>query len=179
MEGIVGVFRSRDDAEHAVNDLRRMGQPEDSIVFLTPHASEAQLAEVPTTNAESPGIGKGISTVVGGAIGGGAGLGIGSALASLFVPGIGPILAAGIGAGALLGIGGAAAGAAIGEATEESLDTGIPIDDLSRLRFLLKSGRTLVVVSADSKEKEEQLHALFNSYNAEPFHHSWDFDRAA
>lgn len=179
MEGIVGVFRSRTDAERAVNDLRRLGQPENSIVFLTPGASPDQLSQVPTTNAESPGIGKGISTVVGGAIGGGAGLGLGSALASLFIPGVGPIVAAGIGAAALLGIGGAATGAAIGEAAEESLDTGLPIDDLSRLRYLLKSGRTLVVVTADSKEKEEQIHALFNSFNAEPFHYSWDVDQAA
>ncbi len=179
MEGVVGVFRSRKDAEHAVNDLRRLGQAENSIIFLTPEASEAELAQVPTTNAESPGIGKAISTVVGAAIGGGAGLGLGSALAAMFVPGVGLILAAGFGAGALLGIGGAATGAAIGGAAEEALDTGIPIDDMSRLRYLLKAGRTLVVVSADSKHQEEQVHALFNSFGAEPFRTSWDVQRAA
>lgn len=179
MEGVVGVFRSRTDAEHAVNDLRRLGQPEETIVFLTPNAFDAELERVPTTTAESPGIGKAISTVVGAAIGGGAGLGIGSALAAIVVPGVGPILAAGLGAGALLGIGGAATGAAIGGASEEALDTGIPIDEVGRLRYLLKTGRTLVVVTVDSKEKEEQVHALFNSFGAEPFHHSWDVDQAA
>ncbi len=179
MEGIVGVFRDRANAEHAVNDLRRIGQPENSIVFLTPQATDAELAEVPTTNAESPGIGKAISTVVGAAIGGGAGMGLGSALAAMVVPGVGPILAAGLGAGALLGIGGAATGAALGSASEEALDTGIPIDELSRLRYLLKTGRTLVVVAANSKDKEEQVRALFNSFGAEPLHHSWDVDQAA
>ena len=179
MEGIVGVFRNRADAEHAVSDLRRMGQPEKSIVFLTPQASEAELSEVPTTNAESPGIGKAISTVVGAAIGGGAGMGLGSALAAMVVPGVGPILAAGLGAGALLGIGGAATGAAIGGASEKALDTGLPIDEISRLAYLLKTGRTLVVVSVDSEEKEEQVRAMFNSFGAEPFRHSWDVDQAA
>ncbi len=179
MEGVVGVFRSRVAAENAVNDLRRLGQPEGSIVFLTPQASDAELARVPTTTAEGPGIGKAISSVVGAAIGGGAGLGIGSALAAMTVPGVGPILAAGLGAGALLGIGGAVTGAAIGRASEEALDNGIPIDEIGRLRYLLKTGRTLVVVSVDSKEKEEQVHALFHSFGAEPFHHSWDIERAA
>src|ERR1041384_8166680 len=106
MEGIVGVFRSRNDAEHAVNDPRRMGQPEDTMVFLMPEATDAELAKVPTTTAEAPGIGKAISSVVGMAIGGGAGMGIGSALAAMAVPGVGPILAAGLGAGGLLGFGG-------------------------------------------------------------------------
>lgn len=179
MEGIVGVFRSRADAEHAVNDLRRLGQPEDTIVLLTPQASDAELAAIPTTTAEGPGVGKAISTVVGAAIGGGAGMGLGSALAAMFVPGVGPILAAGLGAGALLGIGGAATGAAIGGASEEALDTGIPIDELGRLRYLLKTGRTLVVITVDSKEREEQVRALFHSFGAEPFHHAWDVDQAA
>src|ERR1051326_8147580 len=179
MEGIVGVFRSRLDAESAVRDLVRIGQPEDSIVFLTPQSSDAEVANVPTTNAEEPGIGKAISSVVGAAIGGGAGLGLGSALASLFVPGVGPILAAGLGAAALLGIGGAATRAAIGEASRESLDTGMPIDDLRRVRFLLKSGRTLVVVSSDSKEREEQVRSLFNSFGADPFYYRWDTEQAA
>jgi len=179
MEGIVGVFRSRKDAEHAASDLRRLGQPEHSIVFLTPEATDAELAHVPTTNAESPGIGKAISTVVGAAIGGGAGMGLGSALAAMVVPGVGPILAAGLGAGALLGLGGAATGAAIGGAAEESLDTGIPIDDMGRLRYLLKAGRTLVVVSAESKEKEEQLQSLFKSFGADLFRTSWNEEQAA
>ena len=179
MEGTVGVFRSRKDAEHAANDLRGLGQREDTIVFLTPQATDEELAQIPTTTAESPGIGKAISSVVGAAIGGGAGMGLGSALAAMVVPGVGPILAAGLGAGALLGIGGAVTGAAIGGATEEALDTGIPIDDMGRLRYLLKAGRTLVVVSTDSKEKEEQVHALFSSFGADLFRTSWNEEQAA
>lgn len=179
MEGIVGAFHSRGDAEHAVSDLCRLGQAEASIVFLTPQASAAELARIPTTNAESPGIDNAISNVVGAAIGGSAGLGLGSALAAMIVPGVGSILAAGLGAGALLGIGSAAAGAAVGEKAEEALDNGIPIDDVGRLRYLLRTGHTLTVVIVDSKEREEQVYAVFNSFGAESFHHSWDVDRAA
>lgn len=179
MEGIIGVFRSRNDAEHAYSDLRRLGQPEDSIVFLTPEATDAELARVPTTTAENPGIGKAISSVVGLAVGGGAGMAIGSALAAMAVPGVGPILAAGFGAGALLGIGGAVAGAKLGAKSEEALDNGIPIDDVGRLRYLLKAGRTLIAVAADSPEKQEQVQALFNSFGAAPFRYSWNEEKAA
>ncbi len=179
MEGIVGVFQSRAAAQDAVRDLLRIGQPESSIVFLTPDASEDESARVPTTNAEEPGIGKVMSSYVGALVGGGAGLGLGSALAALVVPGVGPIFAAGLGAAALLGIGGAVTGAAVGDAAEHSMDTGIPIDDLGRLRFLLKSGRSLVVVAAKSKENEEQVRALFNSFGADPFYTKWDTEQAA
>jgi hypothetical protein len=95
------------------------------------------------------------------------------------IPGVGPIFAAGVGAAALLGAGGAATGAAIGGAAERTFDTGVPIDDLGRLRFLLKSGRTLVVVSANSKDSEDQVRALFNNLGADPFYTRWDTEQAA
>lgn len=180
MESIVGVFRDRPSALQARSDLQRLGYGDDALILLTPGADPEELAEVPTTTAEERGMGKAISSVVGAAIGGGAGAGLGSAVASLFVPGVGPILAAGLGAAALLGAGGAALGARMGDDSEATLDTGIAVDEVPRLRELLKMGRSVVVVSVNSKEQAEQVRALFNTYGADRFaQRGVDEDRAA
>lgn len=169
MESVVGVFRSRQPAEHAYSDLQRLGHDANSMVFLTPGASEQEVAETPTTPGEERGMGKAINAVVGAAIGGGAGAGLGSALASLFVPGVGPILAAGIGAAALLGAGGAVAGAKLGNKAEADLDNGIAVDEVPRVRELLRDGRTVLVVNVNSADEAKQVRALFNTYGADRF----------
>jgi hypothetical protein len=58
----------------------------------------------------------------------------------LLVPGVGTIFAIGKGAAALLGLGGAAAGASLGEASEQAADIGVPKDDTFLYRELLKRG---------------------------------------
>lgn len=180
MESIVGVFRSRPDAEQALLDLQRLGHDEHSLVFLAPEATAGEVAEVPTTPGEERGMGKAISGVVGAAIGSGAGFGLGSAAASLFVPGVGPILAIGLGAAALLGAGGAVAGAKMGDESEATLDTGIAIDEVPRVRELLKMGHTVIMASVRSKEEAEQVRALFNTYGGDRFvQRGVDEDKAA
>lgn len=178
MESVVGSFHSRADAEQAYQDLQRTGHDPETMTFLTPEAPQ-EIAEVPTTPGEERGMGKAINTVLGAAIGGGAGLGLGSALASLFVPGVGPILAAGIGAAALLGAGGAVAGASLGDKAEADLDNGMAMDDVPRLRELLRLGRTLIVVSVKSADEAEQVRALFNTYGADRFAQRGEDDKAA
>ena len=98
MDTIVGIFRSRVAADQALNGLLENGVPQESIIFLTQDQSQAEIASVPTTDAEPDGMGKTLGSYVGGIMGAGAGLYLGSALASLAVPGVGPILAVGIGA---------------------------------------------------------------------------------
>jgi hypothetical protein len=169
MEGVVGVFRSRTSAQDAWRELSSLGQPEASMILLTPETSDETIARVPSTPAEAPGIGKSITEVVGAAIGGGAGLAAGSALASLFVPGVGPILAAGIGAGALFGFGGAVAGAKLGEESERTLDQGLPEDDLLVMKRLLRDGRTVLVVNVNSPEGDEQARAVMTRHGSEKF----------
>ncbi len=168
MEGVIGVFTSRTAGQAAVCDLlHSFGK--DSIVFLTPEASEQEIAEVPVTDAEAPGIGKGISAYVGGVIGAGAGLGLGAAAASLLVPGVGQIFALGASAATVLGLGGAAVGAAIGEKSETALDLGVPHDQALHFRELLRQGRSLVIVSVESEERAEKAHLILQNYGAEPF----------
>ncbi len=179
MEGVVAVFTSRVAAENAICDL--LGSfGAHAISFLTPEASPQEIAGVPATDAEAPGIGKAISSYVGGAIGAGAGLGLGAAAASLLVPGVGQIFAAGVGAAALLGASGAAVGASLGESSEMKLDQGVPRDQVLQYRELLRQGRSLVIVSADSPDRAEKARLILRNHGGEPFDFAQNApDRAA
>ena len=167
MDTIVGVFRTRVAAAQALNGLLGNGVPQQSIIFLTGDQSQAEIASVPTTDAESDGMGKTLGSYVGGIMGAGAGLYLGSALASLAVPGVGPILAAGIGAAAALGLGGAAVGGTVGNATEHAMDEGVPKDDIVVYRELLKRRRSLVIVNVYSEELGDRARSLMQQIGTE------------
>ncbi len=167
METLVGIFDSRRAAAETVGGLRAVGLSGDDIVFITPEQTAEKLSSVPTTDAESPGMGEALTGYVGGVIGGGIGLGAGTAIASLLVPGVGTVMAIGIGAAALLGVGGAAAGAAIGEASEKAMDLGVPRDDILFYRELLKRGRSLVIASLDNEESAAAARAVLHNHGAE------------
>jgi hypothetical protein len=159
MEGIVGVFSSRAAAETAVAALRHQLSA-DAIIFLTPETSPEELSEIPTTDAERPGAGKALASVVGAAIGSSAGLGLGAAAASLLVPGVGAIFAVGAGAAAVLGLAGAAIGAKVGEGEEAYLDTGVPRDDIGCYRELLRQGRSLVIAETELPEVADEIRMI-------------------
>src|SRR5581483_3877723 len=167
MEAVVGIFRSRAAADQAVDGLRGIGIPPERITFMTPETNERELAQIPTTNAEEPGIGKTISSYVGAAIGAAGGMALGGAVAGALAPGAGPVIAAGLGAAAILGAGGAAVGAEIGEETERTLDTGIPRDDLPLYRLLLTEGRSLVLAFLDSEEMEKAARLVMQNNGSE------------
>ncbi|MEP6707284.1 MAG: hypothetical protein ABJC05_07180 [Pyrinomonadaceae bacterium] len=156
METIVGIFNSRVDGERAAKELRTAGIPEDKIVLLAPGASEGQLGEVPTTEAEQPGMGKALGATVGGALGVAGGVPLGAALASFFIPGVGPVIAAGLLGAAILGMGGAATGAAAGGALEGGLAHGLPHDELYLYQDALRRGRSVVIAFAEDDETAER-----------------------
>ena len=100
MQSVVGIFPSVVAAEQAVQGLLSNGMTESSIVFLSSGSrqdstvrmlSDKELDRVPTTDAESDGMGKALGAVLGGAVGASAGLAGGAAMASLLVPGVGTI----------------------------------------------------------------------------------------
>ncbi len=167
MEAVTGIFRSRAAADQAVDGLRGIGIPPERITFMTPETNERELAQIPTTNAEEPGIGKTISSYVGAAIGAAGGMALGGAVAGALVPGAGPVIAAGLGAAAILGAGGAAVGAEIGEEAERTLDTGIPRDDLPLYRRLLTEGRSLVLAFVDSEEMQKTARMVMRNNGSE------------
>lgn len=167
MQSIVGIFAARVGAEQAVRGLMARGLPPQSIVLLSGEAGAAQVAVLPTTDAESDGMGEAVGAVVGGAAGASAGLAVGSAVASLLVPGVGAIFAIGLGAAALLGLGGAAAGASAGEASEHAMDTGVPRDDVFFYRQVLKRGRSIVIAEVNNDDQATAAREIFQQRGGE------------
>ena len=168
METIVGIFRSRADAERAVQQLRNIGISNNRIGFLTPGSKERTVeSSTPVTDAEPPGIGKALGATVGGALGAAGGATMGAALASLAVPGVGPVIAAGLVGAALLGTGGAAAGYVAGEKLEENLSEGLPHDELFVYEDSLRRGHSIVLALVDDDEVADRVRNIFRQANAE------------
>jgi hypothetical protein len=163
---VVGVFKSRYAAERGIDRIMTLGVIRERINILTPASSDRQVASVPVSDSEQPGMGAAIGEVVGGALGVAGGFGGGAALASLLVPGVGPILAGGLIGAGLLGLGGAAGGAAAGEAFEDSV-SGIPRDELYVYEDALRQGRTVVIAEVAEERLAEAVRKGFAQIGAE------------
>src|SRR5256885_13863974 len=113
MTPVIGVFGSRSAAAQGLERLLRAGVTRDNINILTPASSDQQIAEVPVSTSEQPGMGAAFGTLVGGALGSAGGFCAGAALARLSLAGVGAILGGGVFWAGLLGFcGGAGGGAA-------------------------------------------------------------------
>jgi hypothetical protein len=156
MIAVVGIFTSRANAKRAIARVRELGIPQEQINCLFPGASSAELDAVPTTDAEQPGIGKVIGGVVGGVTGASGGL-LGAAAVSAVVPGIGPVMAVGLAAAAFLGLGGVVAGAAAGDALENTLEVGLPKDELYIYEDALRQGRIVLIVLCEDKDQVDAV----------------------
>ena len=168
MQAVTGVFKSRDDGEKAVNQLRSLGIPEKRLGIVTPGSAPARLeAGVPVTDTESPGMGRAMGAAVGGAMGAAGGATAGLAVASLAVPGIGPLIAFGMVGAALLGVVGAAAGSAVGDSVEEGLGEGIPHEDVYLYEDSLRHGHSVVIAYADEGEQADRAAAVMHNAGAE------------
>jgi hypothetical protein len=167
MKTVTGILSSRSAAEHAVKLLRGIGISADRINLLTPDASHSELAEVPTTETEQPGMGAAMGGVVGGALGAAGGMSLGAAVATLLVPGVGAVLAIGLAGAALLGAGGAVGGAAAGKALEDSMARGLPIDELFVYEHALRQGRSVVIAFVVDEAQADQATAIMREAGAE------------
>jgi hypothetical protein len=164
MNTVVGVFSSRSVAERACAELAPLGIAEHRLNILTPQMTNRELTEIPTIEAEQPGMGKALGAAVGGAVGLAGGMGIAEvALASLVAPGIGPILAIGVLGGALLG----ALGAVTGGTIEDYMAQGLPGDELLVYEDALRRGHSVVVVIPEDNAQEKIVRGVFERAGAE------------
>jgi hypothetical protein len=167
MKTVVGIFTTREAAERAAAHLRSRGLSAEHLNLLTPDLTKKQLASVPTTDAEQPGIGQAIGGVVGGAMGASGGL-LGATIASALIPGIGTITAIGMAAVGLLGLaGGALAGAVAGGTLENALSQGLPKDELFVYEDALRQGRTVLIVLVDDTTQAEATRTALVEAGAE------------
>ncbi|HEV8337160.1 MAG TPA: hypothetical protein VGR67_12145 [Candidatus Polarisedimenticolia bacterium] len=161
MVAVTGIFKSRADAEGAVERLRRIGiEGKRQLNLLMPGATDQEIAQIPTSDAEQPGMG----AAVGGVVGGASAMAIGSAATSLLIPGIGLVAAVGIVASGLLG---AFAGAAAGGALEDSMTEGPPKDEVFLYEDALRQGRTVIIALAKDDEQAESARRALAESGAE------------
>src|SRR5579863_8654087 len=150
MEAISGVFNTKNDAERAVAEARKIGVPADRITLLTPGSEQwvdKESQSIPSDSTEQPGMGKAIGALAGG------GVGItGGALLVALIPGVGPISALGLLGAAILGAAGATAGAAVGGKVDAASSEGLPHDEIYVYEDALRKGRSVVIAMADSDE---------------------------
>ena len=67
MKTVVGIFKTRQAASEGVNLLKAAGFQGDKVIILTPDTPDPVVEKtVPTEDAEQPGMGKAIGSVVGG-----------------------------------------------------------------------------------------------------------------
>src|SRR4029453_4097769 len=105
MEVVTGVFKSRADAESAVNQLRNLGVAAEKVGLITPDSRPDGVERgVPVTDTEEPGMGRAMGAAVGGAMGAAGGATLGLAVATLAIPGIGPLIAFGMVGAGLVGV---------------------------------------------------------------------------
>jgi hypothetical protein len=147
MHSVAGVFARRADADRAVRVLEAIGVPRDRITLLVPGDDASR---VPTDEGEAPGMGTALGAVVGGATGAALGVPLGAAM-TLMVPGVGAVVAVGLIGAALLGAGGAAVGATL----EESLQTGLPRDELFVYEDALRRGHSVVIALIEDETLAE------------------------
>lgn len=167
MEAVSGVFESRQDAQNAINELRRIGIADNRIGLVTPGTDGDELeAGLPVTDTERPGMGKAMGAAVGGAMGAAGGATLGLAVATLAVPGIGPLLAFGMVGAALLGVVGATAGSAVGDQLEEELGEGIPHEDIFVYEDALRHGRSVLIVYADNDDQADKAEDVLERHRA-------------
>lgn len=158
---IVGVFNDRQQADRAIDELRRAGFSDDRIGVAmryddsTPTISEA--TDATDTGETHAGTGATTGIVAGLGLGALAGLGVLSGV----IPVIGPAIAGGT-LGVILS--NAAVGAAAGGLVGALAGAGIPEDEAHYYQGEFESGRTIVTVRTDGRADEAR--AIMNSYGA-------------
>ena len=168
MNTVVGIFNSFADAKRGVAMLRSFGIPENSISVLSPRVSDSEVeANIQTSETEQPGVGTAVGGAVGGALGVAGGLEAGMVAATALIPGVGAVFALGLIGAALLGLGGATVGAAAGTALEQSMDEGLPRDELYLYEDALRRGRSVVIAMIDSDEIADRARTELKRAGAE------------
>ncbi len=160
---IAAVFKTRAEAEQGVAELRSLGISQQKINLLTPETTEEELALVPRTDAEQPGMTKALGAIVGGVAGFAGGYG----LVALALSGIGTVFAIGIAGGIVLAALGGVGGEVIGASIDDALSQGLPSDEFFFYEDALRQGRSVVILLADPDLNAEAARGALEKADAE------------
>lgn len=150
----VGVFSTRRDAEHALNELHSSGFPMNKVSVIARDADKQDdIAGVDVSDRVGNKADEGAATgaLTGGVLGGATGLLVG--LGALAIPGVGPVLLAGEVATALATtLAGGAIGAAAGSLVGALVGLGIPEEQARVYNERVSRGEYLVIVDGNESE---------------------------
>lgn len=159
---MTAIFRDRNDAEKAYEELLRRGYRRDEISVLmsedTRKNYEVKNTELGTKAAEGTGVGAAIGGVTGAIIGAIAAIGTSVALPGLGLLIAGPLVAALVGAGA-----GGATGGLIGAL----VGSGIPKETAEYYEAGLKEGGIILSFSPRTRLEANEVRQVWQNYNAE------------
>jgi len=144
---VVGVFDNQEDAQRAVQELKRMGFRDDQIGVAQRDTSSTGSNEGGETYAST-------GALAGVATGAGVGALWGLGIAAGMLPAIGPVIAGGTLAAILAS---AATGAAAAGIVGALVGMGIPEEEAKYYESELHSGRTVVTVTAGSRYNEARM----------------------
>lgn len=164
MRAMAAVFKTRAAAERGAAELRFIGISQERINLLTPETTAKELASIPKTDTEQPGIAKALGAVVGGVTGFAGGYGLVVALA---LSGIGTIFVIGIAGGMIAGALGGWGGEALGAAIDKALSHGLPSDQLFFYEDALRQGQSVLIVMADPDLDAEAVRGALQNAGAE------------
>jgi hypothetical protein len=155
-----GIYKTKTQAENAVDALQSAGFRSDDISVLLPdQQSSEEFAHEKNTKAPE-GTAAGVAT--GGAIGGTLGLLAG--IGALAIPGVGPFIAAGPIMAALAGAG---AGGAVGGLVGALVGMGIPEYEAQRYEGHVKNGGILLSVHCDDSDWTSKAKDILERTGAE------------
>lgn len=159
---VVAVYRTRGQAEAAIDQLWHAGFSKEQVGIMIPGEGEHQATTATEQTEESGATGAVAGAVTGTAVGTIAG-----ALAMILIPGLGPVLTG----GALMGvIAGAATGAAVGSFAGPFLAMGFTEEDVHRYQTDLRSGRTIVVAHSDNEHERDKAIMVLRSHDPVELH---------
>lgn len=142
---VLGIFKTREDIETAINALKAGGfTPLDISVLLPSSSASEEFLHTKSTKApEGAATGAGTGAVIGGALGFLAGLG------ALTIPGLGAFIVAGPIMSTLAGLG---VGGAIGGISGALIGMGFPEFEAKLYESHIKKGGFLLSVHADLEQ---------------------------
>jgi hypothetical protein len=154
------IFRSRAEAEVAVNELTRasFSRQDVSVLMADKSGTRDFAAEKNTKAPEGTTTGAGVGGVVGGTLGLLAGIG------ALAIPGVGPLIAAGPIMATLAGVG---AGGVVGGIVGALVGMGIPEYEAKRYEGRVKEGGILLSVHCDSSEEVSRAKDILKAAGGE------------
>src|SRR3984957_346542 len=155
-----GIYKTRSQAEQAVDRLMAAGFTNNDISVLLPDTtSSKEFAHEKNTKAPE-------GTATGAATGGilGGTLGLLAGIGALAIPGVGPLIAAGPIMGALAGVG---VGGTVGGIVGALIGMGMPEYEAKRYEGRVKDGGVLLSVHCNSSDEVKRAEDLLKRTGAE------------